>query len=157
LPEKKNSNGITQPRCKSWLRNVNLGRLNAKRLKRFDDNLYADLQAVKNNPQLAQEFLKVYPQSYHRHLRAVLGSTSTSQQQSTPQVPVELLSQVQQLNDYVQKQEVAKAEVEIERDLTKALGQFKYASRKEVLADIYEFHNQMEQDPLTGTKACNPI
>jgi hypothetical protein len=127
-----------------------------KEAQRFDDNLYADLQAVKNNPQLAQEFLKVYPQSYHRHLRSVLESTSNSQPQGTPQVPVELLSQVQQLNDYVQKQEIAKAEVEIERDLTKAVGQFKYASRKEVLADIYEFHNQMEADPLTGKKPSIP-
>jgi hypothetical protein len=60
-----------------------------KETQRFDDNLYADLQAVKDNPQLAQEFLKVYPQSYHRHLRAVLESTSTSQPQGTPQVPVD--------------------------------------------------------------------
>jgi hypothetical protein len=128
-----------------------------KETQRFDDNLAYDLQKVKDNPQLAQEFLKVYPQSYHRHLRAILESTSQSQPQGTPQIPVELMSQVQQLNDYVQKQEVAKAEVEIERDLTKALGQFKYASRKEVLADIYEFHNQMEADPMTGNKPTIPF
>lgn len=117
--------------------------------QKFDDALAFDLEKVRQNPQLAQEFIRTYPESYHRHLKAVLSSTSDSQSstQAQPHVPVELMSQVQQLQTYVQAQEVAKAEVEIERDLTKALSQFKYASRKEVLADVFEFHNSLPVGP----------
>lgn len=126
--------------------------------QKFDDALAYDLEKVRQNPQLAQEFIRTYPESYHRHLRAVLGSTSPSQSstQGQPHVPVELMSQVEQLRSYVHAQEVAKAEGEIERDLTKALSQFKYASRKEVLADVFEFHNSLPADSTTGRKPSVP-
>lgn len=127
--------------------------------QKYDDALAFDLEKVRQNPQLAQEFIRTYPESYHRHLKAVLTSNSQgqSQQQGTPQIPLELMSEVQQLRTYVQGQEVAKAEVEIERDLTKALSQYKYASRKEVLADIFEFHNSLPADPVTGRKPPVPF
>lgn len=125
--------------------------------QKYDDNLVYDLEKVRQNPSLVQEFIRTYPESYHRHLKAVLSSTSEGQanqgmREQSNNIPVELMSQVQKLNEFVQKQEVAKAEVQIERDLEKALAQFKYASKKEVLADIYEFHNQSPVDPLTGAK-----
>lgn len=125
--------------------------------QKYNDNLVYDLEKVRKDPSLAQEFIRTYPEPYHRHLRAVLSNTSEGQASNTGRgqqdVPVELMSQVQRLQEFVQKQEVAKAEVQIEHDLNKALSQFKYASKKEVLADIYEFHNQSPADPLTGAKA----
>ena len=125
---------------------------------KYDDALAYDLEKVRNDPSLAQEFIRTYPESYHRHLKAVLSSTSTSQRaEGTPHVPVELMSRVEQLSQYVQKQEVAKAEVEIDRDLTKVLSEFKYASRKEVLADVFEFHNSLPADPATGRKPPVPM
>lgn len=126
--------------------------------QKYDDNLVYDLEKVRQNPQLAQEFIRTYPESYHRHLKAVLSSTSSEpgEKQGTPHIPVELMSEVQRLSSYVQKQEVARAEVEIDRDLTKALSQFKYASRKEVLADVFEFHNSLPIDPVTGRKPPVP-
>lgn len=66
------------------------------------------------------------------------------------------MSEVQQLRSYVHEQEVAKTEASIERDLTKALGDFKHASRKEVLADVWEFHNSLQSDPVTGKKPPVP-
>jgi hypothetical protein len=122
--------------------------------RKYYENLVYDLEKVKRDPALAQEFVKVYPERFHSYLKDILQGTSNSESlnQVQPQVPVELLSRVEQLNQYVQQQEVAKAEVQIEQDLTKALSQFKYASRKEVLADVYEFHNQLPVDPSTGRK-----
>src|SRR5260221_13616467 len=128
--------------------------------RKYYDNLAYDLMKVRENPALAKEFISVYPEKFHNYLRNVLSSTSQAQNQEQPlqrsEVPVELMSKVQQLENFVQQQEVSKAEVEIERDLTKALSNFKYASRKEVLADVYEFHNQLEPDPITGRKPPIP-
>lgn len=127
--------------------------------QKYDDALGIDLQKVRENPNLAQEFIRTYPESYHRHLRAVLGSTSNSQEQtgsSSPQIPVELMSEVQQLRTYVQAQEVAKVEATIEKDLARVMTEFKHANRKEVLADVWEFHNSLASDPVTGKKPPVP-
>ncbi len=117
--------------------------------KNFSDNLVIDLENVRKNPALAQEFIRIYPEKYHGYLKQILSSTSGASQSqgqsSQPQIPVELMSQVQRLQTFVHGQEVAKAETEIESNLTKVLGQYKYASRKEVLADAFELHNRGEK------------
>ncbi len=121
--------------------------------RKYYENLSFDLAKVQNNPALAQEFIKTYPEKFHSYLKDALANNSSqmqSQPASTPQIPVELMSQVQRLQSFVEKQEVAKAETEIEGLLSKALSSHKYANRKEVLADAFELHNR-------GTKLTSEL
>jgi len=36
--------------------------------RKYYDNLHVDLAAVRNNPSLKSEFLKIYPEKFHSHL-----------------------------------------------------------------------------------------
>lgn len=140
--EQEAQKGYTQSRQELAEMRKNLEAQNAER--KYYENLAFDLDKVRANPALAQEFIRVYPEKFHAYLKDVLHvSTSDGQKQtSSPQIPVELMSQVQRLQSFVESQEVAKAETEIESNLSKALSANKYANRKEVLADAYELHNR---------------
>lgn len=123
--------------------------------KKYFDNLAYDLDAVRKNPSLAQEFLKIYPKEFHSYLDQITRSTSEGQNVHQPvqsQIPVEYLSKVEQLERFVRDQEVAKAEGEINQYIESVKKEFPRASMKEVLADVYEYWNQLEPDPITGMK-----
>lgn len=51
---------------------------------RFHDHLEDDLEKVKANPALRAEFLKIYPQKFHRYLNYVLPQTSGQSQPGSP-------------------------------------------------------------------------
>ena len=64
--------------------------------QKFYENLYYDLNNVKNNPQLANEFIKIYPEKFHEYLKQVLGQTDqTQKQEQRPVYDVETNSRLQ--------------------------------------------------------------
>lgn len=69
--------------------------------RKFFDNLSADLRAVQQNPQLANEFKKVYPEKFHGYLGFISQAQATGQQQAptsqatTPQLPPEVISRIE--------------------------------------------------------------
>lgn len=121
--------------------------------KKYDANLLIDIENVRRNPALAGEFIKVYPERYHGYLKQALGinSSQSSQtgQSNQPQIPVELMSEVQQLKTFVHAQEVAKAEADIESNLNRALSTYTFVDEKEkkavrieAIAEAFELHNR---------------
>jgi hypothetical protein len=87
--------------------------------RKFHENLAWDLQKVRENPELAKEFVRVYPQGFHKHVAEFL-KTSNSQsspqpQVQQPQVDVQLLSRLQTLENYYHQQEVSRQQTEIEK------------------------------------------
>jgi hypothetical protein len=116
--------------------------------KKFVENLYYDLNAVKNDPRLVAEFLKTYPQKYHGYLKDVLGETREPQgeekSQKAPQYDVALMSEVQQLKSYVHQQEVAKNTQQINSYMETFSKKYPEAIPELALATIYEAHNSGE-------------
>jgi hypothetical protein len=124
----------------------------ARSEQRFYENLYADLNLVKQNPQLAAEFIKVYPQKFHQMLKQVVqetGSTQATQSQGqNPYIDVEARSELQQLRSILHEQEVAKSKVEIESQISNLTKKYPDAIPELVIGRVYEAYNQqLAQDP----------
>lgn len=87
--------------------------------RKYYENLHWDLQKVKENPQLVQEFIKTYPEKFHSYLEHVLKSNSPGQQTvetrpQTPQIDVNTLSRLERLEKSYNEQELAKNELAIQ-------------------------------------------
>lgn len=71
--------------------------------RKFIDNLESDLDMVKNNPSLAEQFKSVYPQAYHRYLKYAAGEAQTQQQrpgvEANPEI-TSLKSQLQEIREF---------------------------------------------------------
>ncbi len=117
--------------------------------RRFRENLAYDLRAMEKNPALANEFLKIYPEQYHKLAEEYLrGNTQApaaqpSVQQS-PQVDFQLLSRVDRIEKIHQAQEVAKNEQVIEQTMNDLSAKYPNAAdfKELVLARAYEAFNK---------------
>lgn len=124
--------------------------------KKYNDNLYYDLEAVRENPSLANKFVEVYPAKFHSYLKDVLSRTQQqdlAQQQTQThqrsQPDVELLTKFGSLNEKVSKlekfhldQEAGKVQLEIEQKISTLSKKYPDALRKMVLSDAYETHSK---------------
>lgn len=123
--------------------------------KKYYENLAWDLRSLEKNPALIHEFIKVYPADFHKYAEEVLKLGNSSQvstqgqaqqqvQQSQPQVDVQLLSRVNNLEKFYHEQEVSKNEKAIEHTLEKFSKQYPDAAnfREVVLGRAYEAHMQ---------------
>jgi len=120
--------------------------------KKFYENLYWDLDSVRKNPGLAQEFVKVYPPAFHQYLEKALKETNThspsqqsvQSQQTQPHVDVQTLSRLERLEKFYNDQEVAKNEQEVERIVDKFAKTYPDAGnfKELVLARAYESRMQ---------------
>lgn len=101
--------------------------------RKFYENLAWDLHKVKDNPTLAQEFVKVYPQKFHQYVEQFLGgqqtSTSAQSQQSQPPVDIKTLSRVEALEKRDEEREVAKNEQFIESTVSKLSEKYPLAAK----------------------------
>ncbi len=120
--------------------------------QKFYENLYHDLNSVKSNPQLAQEFIKIYPEKFHSYLKQVLDGgqqqTQNNQQPQTQQqqgFDVEREARLQKLESFYQEQEVAKNEAQINQSIEKFSKQYPDALKEVVIGRIYEAHNRGEK------------
>ncbi len=119
--------------------------------RKYYENLYADLASVRSNPELAREFVKVYPEKFHSYLKSVLTNTQertdsqtpVNHQQVTPDV--ELLSRVNKLESHFTKQEVEKAKLEIKStvdELAKKYTNVGQDFKDMVYAQAFEFYEK---------------
>ena len=115
--------------------------------QKFYENLYYDLSNVKNNPQLANEFLKVYPEKFHTYLKQVLGQDEQKQQaqEQTPKFDVELNSRLQKLESFYYEQEVAKNTQEINSTVDKLTQKYPDALPELAISRVYEAYNRGEK------------
>ena len=114
--------------------------------QKYYENLYYDLQNVKNNPQLANEFIKIYPEKFHTYLKQILNGESNSQaptqNQSSGKYDVDLMSRLQKLENYYQDQEVSKHTQEINSTIAKYEKQYPDAIKELVIGRVWEAANQ---------------
>jgi ribosomal protein S8 len=114
--------------------------------RKFHENLAWDLQQVRDNPELAKEFVKIYPQSFHKHVAEFLkASTQVATQQNQnqvqkPQVDIELLSRLDRLEKIHSKQEIAQEEAKIEKTVDELSKKYPDAAnfKELVLSRAYE-------------------
>lgn len=123
--------------------------------RKYYENLYADLEKVKQSPHLASEFVKIYPQKFHQALRNILNNEPTSQQtQSQNQQQqrngpdVDTLSRLAHLEKFYNEQEVSKNEVQINSTIDKLSGKYPDAIPELVIGRVFEAYSQMlKNDP----------
>lgn len=111
--------------------------------KKFYDNLSYDLKSVKQNPALAEQFKKVYPEKFHAYLDAIIdGQTEKVARQ---ELPAEVLNKLQEHDEFLSslREEKTKAEQ------TQIMGQLenweqKY-TKKYPNAEVASVYHAMEQ------------
>jgi len=119
--------------------------------QKFYENLYQDLNSVKNNPQLAQEFIKIYPEKFHSYLKQILEEDQNQTQSQNVQKPqqqqfdVDREARMQKLEKFYQDQEVAKNEAMISQTVEKFSKKYPDALKEVVIGRVYEAHNRGEQ------------
>jgi hypothetical protein len=116
--------------------------------RKYYDNLYYDLEKVKANPKLANEFINLYPEKFHSYLENVLSysNTQVQQQYETPtptyaQPDIKLLSRLDRLEKTYQTQEVEKATQSIQTTMDSMAKKYPDALPEVCLARAYEAHN----------------
>ena len=97
--------------------------------RKFYDNLSYDLEAVKNNPGLMQEFKRVYPEKFHSYLNYVQSKQPDTQAQTSQQgLDPKFVERVERLERNIHEREVAAIEAELD-------AKFKQYSEKYPMAD----------------------
>lgn len=117
------------------------------KVKGFYDSLPHDLEDVKANPHLADEFKRIYPKEFHVFLRHVLREEAQGQQgQSQPQtaaqkaeLPREFLQEFNGLKEYVREQETAKYEAQLDNTITRLSAKYPEGNEELVLARAQAF------------------
>lgn len=115
--------------------------------QKFYENLYHDLNNVKNNPELANEFIKVYPEKFHTYLKQVLGQNEQTQnaQNQKPQFDVDTAARLQKLEAFYYEQEVAKNTQEINATVDKLSQKYSDALPELAISRVYEAYNRGEK------------
>ena len=120
--------------------------------QKYYENLYTDLQNVKNNPHLVSEFIKVYPEKFHSYVKQVLdqNNNQTQPQQSQdqgqkPQYDVEMMSRMQKLETFYHEQEVAKNTQEINSTVESMSKKYPDAIAEMAIGRVYEASNRGEK------------
>lgn len=106
--------------------------------KQFVDNLYTDLQNVKNNPGLADQFRQIYPDKFHTYLDILQAQQSQPSQNGPAHLAAnpELLSMKKELSEvknYFQEQRVQAAEAQIDAIVSKLSPKYPLADEETVL------------------------
>lgn len=85
--------------------------------QKYWDNLDYDLENVRSNPQLRDQFLQTYPKEFHKYLRDNNQQQSQQTQSQNSQLPQEILqklSKVDELSSYITEQQVKAHEANID-------------------------------------------
>lgn len=105
--------------------------------RKYYDNLGADLDAIKANPKLADEFKKIYPKEFHKYLGYVTSSDSSSEQvshQTQNSINPELQSRFERLENYVKEKEVQAYEAQLDAKFSALKQKYPNAVEDVVLA-----------------------
>lgn len=123
--------------------------------RKYNDNLYYDLEAVRQDPRLASKFVETYPEKYHVYLKDMLSKLSSAdvptatQTHQVPRVDPSLMnelagfkSELNQMKKSFTEQEKAKVTLEIEQQIQALEKKYPYAEREILLARAYETHSK---------------
>lgn len=112
----------------------------------FKSALAYDLRQVKSNPNLAQEFKKVYPQAYHALLEDYLPKDSQAQ---TMQLPAELRQEIDMLKNGVQSFQEERYQAKAEANLntlnqieSNMMKKYPHAQIESILTSIDQYVTQ---------------
>jgi hypothetical protein len=131
--------------------------------RRFVDNLSADLDRVRDNPSLAEQFRGIYPEKFHAYLRYVLQNS-----QSTPQRTGNEVGQtgrqtegqnarldpaqerrIAQLESVIRDQAVSTIQAELDQKFKGLSQKYPFADEEAVIARAQALLGKMqEQDPM---------
>lgn len=113
--------------------------------QKFYENLHYDLRKVEANPELAKEFIKVYPEKFHSYLKDVLSQTQTQDQPQSPGLDIDTLSKLQRLENFyneqqkmLHEQDVAKNIQMIDSKIGELLKKYPDAIPDLAIAQVYE-------------------
>lgn len=122
--------------------------------REYREKLEIDLEAVRENPALAAEFRRVYPESYHKYLRFVeprstspatqdttMNATQQSQAMQLPKEVMDKLKTVDELQNYVREQESRTVETKLEVLSERLSKKYDLADEVSVLATAQALHN----------------
>lgn len=125
----------------------------------YYENLAADLEKVRKNPNLASEFVKTYPEKFHSYLMDLQkntgdvsgGSVSSQSVGAQPQPNVELLSRLTKVEKSLQEQELVKAKAELTEITTSLESKYKLGAKAKpwVMGLAYEAYNENNGQRLT--------
>ncbi len=108
---------------------------------RFWRNLEADIDNVVQNPALAEQFKRVYPQKFH----AILNKLMPNSEPQSPSIPKELterLSKVDQMEARLHQMAVESANAKLDAILPKLYDKYPMAVEDQVLARAEAFLSQ---------------
>lgn len=102
--------------------------------KKYISNLRYDLQTVKKNPALANEFLKMYPKEYHAYLDDVMPQDWKNGSQQASNLPPEIQDKLDRFDSYIREQEVTREESNLEKVSQSMMNKYPEALEDVVLA-----------------------
>ena len=108
--------------------------------RRYIDNLAVDLDRVKQNPALADQFRQIYPEKFHPYLRYVMSenqrTTQTSQSQQSPYAKLDPAyeQRIIQMESQFREREVAAIQADLDRKFEKLSQTYPFADEEAVIA-----------------------
>jgi hypothetical protein len=110
--------------------------------RKYVSNLRYDLQAVKKNPALANEFLKTYPKEFHAYLEDVMPQGWQNGAKEASNLPPEVQEKLEFFENYINEQNVSKEEANLDRISTSMMQKYPEAIEDFVLARAEAYVNQ---------------
>lgn len=119
-----------------------------KKEQLFSEKLSIDLEEVRKDPSLRDAFKQTYPEKYHKLLDLVLGPQQTQVQK--PEVPRELLSRLERVEQTFREREVAAIEKDLDARFTTLSAKYPKADEEKVITRASLLIQQGEE--LTDAK-----
>lgn len=125
--------------------------------RKFHDNLSADLDRVKSNPQLAEQFRSIYPEKFHAYLRYVLDNSAPDPQRQNGGTPANQYARldpsmemrINQLEQTFRQKEVAAISAELDSKFRTLTQKYPFADEEAVVSRAQALLAKMkEMDPL---------
>lgn len=113
--------------------------------RKYYDNLRADLNMLREQPHLINEFKKVYPEKFHAYLELVEKRAEEAQAavsaESKPQADPELMREFNDLKRTVMEDKVAAISAKLDTVFASLSKKYPYADEEVVLAKAQSFRN----------------
>lgn len=127
--------------------------------RRYSENLSADLDKVKSNPALAEQFRSIYPEKYHSYLRYVLQENSAVQPQYNgqrvqapqyAQLDPATQAEIRQYKAALQEREVEAINQELTAKFTNLSKKYPFADEEAVVARAQSLWAKMKENDPTN-------
>lgn len=119
--------------------------------RKYYDNLSADLDKVRNQPELAEQFRKIYPEKFHSYLRYVERENSAPKEERTNYAKLDpsYESRIQRIEESIRGKEIETINSELDRKFEGLSKKFPYADEEAVIARAQALLDRMKQnDPM---------